>query len=166
MAAKSCAAAGKPSPLGCASDADERITMHQQIGKSALLLALLLLIGNTSEKKPVVEGPRIDMVKAARKTHETLLQRYQANEPLTPSFLDLLCTWSARLAQAERDVAVTREARAAAIERHRKELADIGDRMKGIHDGPPQTIWIGTLEYYDAQARTWLIEEDAPSGGK
>ena len=105
--------------------------------------------------------PRVDRIVAARATYQALRWREQANEPMTPTFIDLMCTWSARLAQAELATASSHDQRVAAIERHRGELARLSQKFRHVNSCSSWAPGVANpiVQYYEADARVWLKEE-------
>jgi hypothetical protein len=139
----------------------EECTMRTGHILFAMTVLLVTFAAHADEKAPVAD-PRQDMVEAARKANEMMHQRYLANEPLTPTFLDQMCTWSARVAKAECAIANSREERVAALERHHSAIVELDKRSKQpMHDGERTGLWTYIFKYYEAEARLWIAEEAA-----
>jgi hypothetical protein len=99
---------------------------------------------------------------AAQSMLHALEQRYRANDPLTPDFLEQLATWSRRSMEATVAISDTRPQRIAAVEEHLARSREWLDVVRRRRDGPSD--WVLAAQRYHVASAEYRLAE-IKSGG-
>jgi hypothetical protein len=116
-------------------------------------------------RDPKVRDDAKRLAAAAAQVTNTLRQRTEAGEALTPEFVQLVCDWSVRLCRLEAAAAVDHASYVAAAREHL-------DRMQELHrlvhprevydpDNPASRVPQVIAEFHVREAELWLARAEA-----
>jgi hypothetical protein len=101
---------------------------------------------------------RADVAAKAKAVFEMLRERRSNGEPLTPSFVDLYCNWSRKMALAQRDAATSKAEKIAALEDHLRRMKN--ESRVVVFDAGPHGFELQNAigEYYADEAAALVAE--------
>lgn len=102
-----------------------------------LFCCIAIIAGSSCQQIPNAEHGT-ELADSARAVYASLQQRWAAGEQDTPTFIELMCTWSRRWCLAELDAARTKSAKLTAIDAHIERIKGVrvlsGRRQHSLND--------------------------------
>ena len=122
------------------------------------ILAAAGISAAQDERKP--PQLRREVAAAAADVNKALVERMEAGEALTPTFVDLMFEWSRRQYQSSVTADAGREAKAQAAREHLKRADDLYRTLNArfINGLDVSRVQVSQAKYYLREAELWVAE--------